>query len=99
MQRRRTSDEDIGGTDLARRSRQYGFKTGFWLEEFSAPYYALKEAGAEVTLASPFGRQPPVEPSSEFAAWQPMPRGASRQIPRPNPNGPDAPSACMASNR
>ena len=56
-----TSHDDLDNT---------GLKTGFWLEELAAPYYLFKEAGAEVTLASPFGRRPPVEPSSEFAIWQ-----------------------------
>lgn len=42
-----------------------GNKTGFWLEEFTAPYYAFRDAGAEVTLASPKGGQPPVDPNSE----------------------------------
>lgn len=42
-----------------------GNKTGFWLEEFTAPYYVFKEAGADVTLASPKGGQPPVDPNSE----------------------------------
>lgn len=42
-----------------------GKKTGFWLEEFAAPYYVFKDAGAEVTLASPKGGQPPLDPSSE----------------------------------
>lgn len=41
-----------------------GKKTGFWLEEFAAPYYAFKDAGAEITLASPAGGQPPLDPSS-----------------------------------
>ncbi|PMZ85552.1 type 1 glutamine amidotransferase domain-containing protein, partial [Pseudomonas sp. FW306-2-11AD] len=39
-------------------------KTGFWLEELAAPYYVLKEAGAELTLASPKGGQPPLDPKS-----------------------------------
>lgn len=47
-----------------------GLKTGFWLEEFVAPYYVFKDAGAEITLASPFGRQPPVDPRSEDVASQ-----------------------------
>ena len=47
-----------------------GLKTGFWMEEFAAPYYVFKDAGAEITLASPFGRQPPVEPRSKEAASQ-----------------------------
>ena len=42
-----------------------GKKTGFWLEEFAAPYYALKDAGAEITLASPKGGQPPLDPKSD----------------------------------
>jgi putative intracellular protease/amidase len=42
-----------------------GNKTGFWLEEFAAPYYVFKDAGAEITLASPKGGQPPLDPSSD----------------------------------
>lgn len=42
-----------------------GKKTGFWLEEFAAPYYAFIDAGAKVTLASPAGGQPPLDPSSD----------------------------------
>jgi len=41
-----------------------GKKTGFWLEEFAAPYYLLKDAGVEVTLASPKGGEPPLDPKS-----------------------------------
>jgi putative intracellular protease/amidase len=41
-----------------------GKKTGFWLEEFAAPYYVFKDAGAEITLASPKGGQPPLDPKS-----------------------------------
>jgi putative intracellular protease/amidase len=51
-----TSHDKLGST---------GEKTGFWLEEFAAPYYAFIDAGAEVTLASPRGGQPPVDPTSE----------------------------------
>ena len=40
-------------------------KTGFWLEEFAAPYYVLSDAGAKITLASPKGGQPPLDPSSD----------------------------------
>ncbi|MEH2040206.1 type 1 glutamine amidotransferase domain-containing protein [Nostoc sp.] len=40
-------------------------KTGFWLEEFAAPYYVFKDAGAEITLASPKGGQPPLDPKSD----------------------------------
>ena len=42
-----------------------GKKTGFWLEEFAAPYYVLKDAGADITLASPKGGQPPLDPKSD----------------------------------
>ena len=51
-----TSHDRLGDT---------GKKTGFWLEEFAAPYYAFKHAGAEVTLASPKGGQPPLDPKSD----------------------------------
>lgn len=42
-----------------------GAKTGFWLEEFTAPYYVFKDTGAHVTLASPLGGQPPLDPKSD----------------------------------
>jgi putative intracellular protease/amidase len=42
-----------------------GRQTGFWLEEFSTPYYVFKDAGADITLASPLGGQPPIDPSSD----------------------------------
>jgi len=42
-----------------------GKKTGFWIEEFAAPYYVLADAGALITIASPSGGQPPVDPKSE----------------------------------
>ncbi len=42
-----------------------GKKTGFWIEEFAAPYYVLADAGAVITVASPNGGQPPVDPKSE----------------------------------
>ena len=45
-------------------------KTGFWIEEFAAPYYVLSDAGAELTIASPKGGQPPVDPKSEVADVQ-----------------------------
>jgi len=51
-----TSHSDLGNT---------GEKTGFWIEEFAAPYYVLADAGAELTIASPSGGQPPVDPKSE----------------------------------
>lgn len=51
-----TSHDQLGDT---------GHKTGFWLEEFAAPYYALKDAGAEIVIASPKGGQPPLDPKSD----------------------------------
>lgn len=42
-----------------------GEKTGFWLEEFAAPYYAFQDAGAEITVVSPLGGQPPLDPKSD----------------------------------
>lgn len=51
-----TSHDALGDT---------GKKTGFWLEEFAAPYYVLKDAGAGITLASPLGGQPPLDPKSD----------------------------------
>lgn len=47
-----------------------GKKTGFWLEELAAPYYVFKEAGADITLASPKGGQPPLDPKSDEPAYQ-----------------------------
>lgn len=51
-----TSHDRLGDT---------GEKTGFWLEEFAAPYYVLTAAGAHITLASPKGGQPPIDPKSD----------------------------------
>lgn len=51
-----TSHDKLGDT---------GKKTGFWLEEFAAPYYVLKDAGHDITLASPDGGQPPLDPKSD----------------------------------
>jgi putative intracellular protease/amidase len=56
-----TSHDQLGNT---------GAKTGFWLEEFAAPYYVFKDAGATITLASPLGGQPPLDPKSDDAASQ-----------------------------
>ena len=39
--------------------------TGFWLEEFAAPYYVFKDAGADIAVASPKGGQPPIDPKSD----------------------------------
>ncbi len=51
-----TSHDKLGDT---------GKKTGFWLEEFAAPYYVLADAGVNITLASPKGGQPPLDPVSD----------------------------------
>jgi putative intracellular protease/amidase len=56
-----TSHDRLGNTDK---------KTGFWLEEFAAPYYVFKDAGAEITIASPLGGQPPLDPKSDEVAAQ-----------------------------
>jgi putative intracellular protease/amidase len=56
-----TSHDKLGDT---------GEKTGFWLEEFAAPYYVFKEADAQVTLASPLGGQPPLDPKSDAPDFQ-----------------------------
>lgn len=56
-----TSHDQLGNT---------GKPTGFWLEEFAAPYYVFKDAGAEITLASPKGGQPPIDPKSDDPANQ-----------------------------
>lgn len=47
-----------------------GKKTGFWLEEFAAPYYVFKDTGAQITLCSVKGGQPPLDPTSEDETWQ-----------------------------
>ena len=51
-----TSHDQLGDT---------GKKTGFWLEEFAAPNYVFKDAGVQITLASPHGGQPPLDPKSD----------------------------------
>ena len=56
-----TSHEDLGNT---------GFKTGFWIEEFAAPYYLLKDKGYDITLTSPNGGQPPIDPKSNEPDFQ-----------------------------
>ncbi|MBM7062577.1 type 1 glutamine amidotransferase domain-containing protein [Pseudomonas sp. UL073] len=56
-----TSHDQLGST---------GQKTGFWLEEFAAPYYRFRDAGATLTLASPKGGQPPLDPKSDAADAQ-----------------------------
>ena len=56
-----TSHDQLGDT---------GKKTGFWLEEFAAPYYVLKDAGAAIAVASPKGGLPPLDPKSEMPEFQ-----------------------------
>ena len=56
-----TSNDDLGNS---------GNKTGVWIEEFTAPYYILKDAGFEITLCSPQGGQPPIDPNSEAETAQ-----------------------------
>jgi putative intracellular protease/amidase len=56
-----TSHDKLGNT---------GEKTGFWLEEFAAPYYVFKDAGAQISLASPLGGQPPLDPKSDAPDFQ-----------------------------
>jgi len=56
-----TSHDELGGT---------GRKTGFWLEELAAPYYEFRDAGAQITLASPKGGRPPLDPKSQDPTFQ-----------------------------
>ncbi|MBT9567933.1 MAG: type 1 glutamine amidotransferase domain-containing protein [Thiobacillus sp.] len=56
-----TSHDQLGDT---------GKRTGFWLEEFAAPYYVFKDAGVDITLASPRGGQPPLDPKSDEPDFQ-----------------------------
>jgi putative intracellular protease/amidase len=56
-----TSHDELGNT---------GRKTGFWLEELAAPYYTFKDAGVEITLASPKGERPPLDPKSNEADFR-----------------------------
>ena len=56
-----TSHDQLGTT---------GLKTGFWLEEFAAPYYVFKDANADITIASPKGGQPPLDPKSDEPDFQ-----------------------------
>jgi len=56
-----TSHDQLGNT---------GRKTGFWLEEFAAPYFVFRDAGVDLTLASPKGGQPPIDPKSDLPDQQ-----------------------------
>jgi putative intracellular protease/amidase len=59
-----TSHDQLGNT---------GRKTGFWLEEFAAPYFVFKDVGVDLTLASPKGGQPPIDPKSDLPENQTPP--------------------------
>jgi putative intracellular protease/amidase len=68
-----TSHDQLGNT---------GRKTGFWLEEFAAHYFVFRDAGVELTLASPKGAQPPVDPKSDLAENQTPAMAWFKQDPR-----------------
>jgi putative intracellular protease/amidase len=68
-----TSHDRLGNT---------GRKTGFWLEEFAAPYFVFRDAGVELTLASPKGGQPPIDPKSD------LPENQTPAMTRFNGHGP-----------
>ena len=65
-----TSHDQLGNT---------GRKTGFWLEEFAAPYFVFRDAGVQLTLASPNGGQPPVDPKSDLPEGQTPARARFKQ--------------------
>ena len=72
-----TSHDELGNT---------GRKTGFWLEELAAPYYTFKDAGVEITFASPKGGRPPLDPKSERTCvphrpYPPVRKGRGRASP------------------
>jgi putative intracellular protease/amidase len=67
-----TSHDQLGNT---------GRKTGFWLEEFAAPYFVFRDAGVELTLASPQGGQPPIDPKSDLPENQTPPMARFKQDP------------------
>src|ERR1700709_1363702 len=56
-----TSHDQLGTT---------GRKTGFWVEEFAAPFFVFRDAGVDLTLASPKGGQPPIDPKSDLPEGQ-----------------------------
>src|SRR5947208_256028 len=67
-----TSHDQLGNT---------GRKTGFWLEEFVAPYYVFRDAGVDLTLASPRGGQPPIDPKSDLPENQTPPMARFKEDP------------------
>ena len=67
-----TSHDQLGDT---------GRKTGFWLEEFAAPYFVFRDAGVQLTLASPEGGQPPMDPKSDLPENQTLAMTRFKQNP------------------
>ena len=68
-----TSHDQLGNT---------GRKTGFWLEEGAAPYFVFRDAGVQLTLASPKGGQPPIDPKSDLRENQTLPWPGLRRMRR-----------------
>ena len=68
-----TSHDQLGNT---------GRKTGFWLEEFAAPYFVFRDAGVDITLASPKGGQPPIDPKSDLPENQTPAMARFKQDPK-----------------
>jgi putative intracellular protease/amidase len=84
-----TSHDQLGNT---------GRKTGFWLEELAAPYYVFKDAGTEITLASPKGGRPPLDPKSNEPEFRTDLTHGSRRT-RPQKLSSTRPFASRASGR
>src|SRR5271169_3617710 len=84
-----TSHDQLGNT---------GRKTGFWLEELAAPYYVFKDAGHEITLVSPKGGRPPLDPKSNEPEFAPTLRAGSRRTRLRKPSS-TRPFAWTASGR
>ena len=84
-----TSHDKLGDT---------GRKTGFWLEEFAAPYFTFKDAGAEIVIASPKGGQPPLDPKSNEPEFQTDLTIGSKRTRPPRPRSP-TPFASILSRR
>ena len=70
-----TSHDQLGDT---------GRKTGFWLEELAAPYYVFKDAGGQITLASPKGGRPPLDPKSDEPNFQTDTTRRFEKVPTPS---------------
>ena len=83
-----TSHDQLGNT---------GRKTGFWLEELAAPYYVFKDADVDITLASPKGGRPPMDPKSNEAGFVLTSRAGSRTM-RPLKRSSTRPFASTASS-